>query len=711
MISFLNRLPILVRYLLAGGTSTAVDLGLLYVLTEYASWWYLASATAAFSVAVLISFTLQKFYTFRHRDASRGVVATQSALFLTLQFTNIGINTLLMYALVEWAGLHYFLAQIIAAAAIAVGSFFVYRLVIFHPSAPLTRLAENIALLAKRHRAALVVMLLVSLLYGAHHFLMPRFMPEGLVYNPVTFESDPDAGGYYGPRANAFFARNEMPLPSLLPILNPLIMGGLGKVLGSMERAFIVSDFLFPPLIFLAVYALIYEVVRRRTLSLCLTSVFMVSPLAALFSPSAPILAEAAPLYFSSFEYPKITFLFYALALFFMFRALRNGGRKNIILGGIFFGTLFYTYLYDWVYLTVALGISFVWFLMRREWSGVKACASILGLGGIISIPYWLNFAALRRLPHYEDLMFRIGGIEVGRKFRFASVWKSYARHLVWIAALTATTLKRTPRRTIFLISLLAAYFVVVNVQVVLGFSPQPDHWYRETFLPLFLALGVVGAWFWERYASLRISTRRASALAFIFIAFFFAQAFFMQYRLSSDQARDWGIPRTEASAYAWLTKNTPVGSVVGSISPETNRNLLLFTRNRAFMPSGGTTLTSNDELWARLGALGALWELSPEKVRRFTETHTYFLLQDYYRSRTHDSYFTATLPPKVPDEELANRTAAYAAVRRDGAPPPYPLDYLLVGPHETDLAPTPDSFSAFSVVYDADGIHIYAFE
>src|SRR3989344_6090452 len=191
MRQFLTGLPITVRYLIAGGTSTAIDLGILYVLTEFAGWWYLVSATAAFIVAFFVSFILQKFYTFNNRDTSRKAVAMQGAFYFTLALTNLGINTILMYALVEWAGVWYFLAQIIAAAALAVESFFIYRFVIFHPQAVLAERAQSLVVVLSRHRAALAVAVVVSLLYGTHHFLMPRFMPEGLVYKPVTYESGP----------------------------------------------------------------------------------------------------------------------------------------------------------------------------------------------------------------------------------------------------------------------------------------------------------------------------------------------------------------------------------------------------------------------------------------------------------------------------------------------------------------------------------------
>ncbi|MDP3661342.1 MAG: GtrA family protein [bacterium] len=131
MWKFLTELPILVRYLIAGGTSTAIDLGILYILTEFFGWWYLASATAAFVVAAVVSFIFQKFYTFGHHDSSRAILAKQSVLYLALQIANVGINTFLMYALVEWVGVWYFTAQIIAAALIAVESFFIYRFFIF----------------------------------------------------------------------------------------------------------------------------------------------------------------------------------------------------------------------------------------------------------------------------------------------------------------------------------------------------------------------------------------------------------------------------------------------------------------------------------------------------------------------------------------------------------------------------------------------------
>lgn len=51
------------RYLISGGTAAAVYLALVYVLTDLAGVWYLASTTIGFVVAFLVSFSLQKLWT------------------------------------------------------------------------------------------------------------------------------------------------------------------------------------------------------------------------------------------------------------------------------------------------------------------------------------------------------------------------------------------------------------------------------------------------------------------------------------------------------------------------------------------------------------------------------------------------------------------------------------------------------------------------
>jgi putative flippase GtrA len=117
------------RFLLSGGIAFGTDLVLLYFFTDVLGIWYLSSAVAAFVLAFGVSFTLQKYWTFG--DHSREGMHMQMGVYFLVAVANLALNTLLVYVFVEWASLHYLLAQMLASALIAIESFFVYQRFIF----------------------------------------------------------------------------------------------------------------------------------------------------------------------------------------------------------------------------------------------------------------------------------------------------------------------------------------------------------------------------------------------------------------------------------------------------------------------------------------------------------------------------------------------------------------------------------------------------
>jgi dolichol-phosphate mannosyltransferase len=117
------------KYITAGGTAAFVNLSVLYVLTDIVGIWYVISAVAAFSVALIVSFVFQKFWTFE--DYSRQGVHNQAVLYLVVALTNLLINTTLIFFFVEYLGFHYIFGQILSGMFIAAESFFVYRKFVF----------------------------------------------------------------------------------------------------------------------------------------------------------------------------------------------------------------------------------------------------------------------------------------------------------------------------------------------------------------------------------------------------------------------------------------------------------------------------------------------------------------------------------------------------------------------------------------------------
>jgi len=132
MSSFISRIIGLtelriVRFLISGGIGFASVMLLLYFFTDILGWWYLASFVVSFFIAQSISFTLQKFFTFRDATVGARRVGGQAAAFVSLGAFNLLANSALLYALVEYGQFHYLVAQVIISLIIAVWSFLFFR--------------------------------------------------------------------------------------------------------------------------------------------------------------------------------------------------------------------------------------------------------------------------------------------------------------------------------------------------------------------------------------------------------------------------------------------------------------------------------------------------------------------------------------------------------------------------------------------------------
>jgi len=122
----------IIRYLTSGGTAAFVDLSILYVLTNFFEVWYLLSVVAAFIVAFFVSFTLQKFWTFK--DSETRKLKKQLTLYFITATSMLIVNTALMFILVEKFGFWYLSSQFFVLGGVALFSFIIYSRFIFYPN-------------------------------------------------------------------------------------------------------------------------------------------------------------------------------------------------------------------------------------------------------------------------------------------------------------------------------------------------------------------------------------------------------------------------------------------------------------------------------------------------------------------------------------------------------------------------------------------------
>lgn len=133
--SLVNRFYLLfynnkvLRFIIAGSLGAITDLTILYILTDIWGVWYVFSTIVAFSMAFIVSFILQKFWTFK--NYSKSAIRKQVPIYFVTALINVVVNTYLVFFLVHYQHVHYLLAQVITSCFIAVSSFVIYNKIIF----------------------------------------------------------------------------------------------------------------------------------------------------------------------------------------------------------------------------------------------------------------------------------------------------------------------------------------------------------------------------------------------------------------------------------------------------------------------------------------------------------------------------------------------------------------------------------------------------
>lgn len=119
---------VVIRFIIAGGTSAVVLLTLLYVFNTTLGIYYLLSSVLAFLGAFGVSFTLHKFWTFKSHEEE---THKQAVMYLGTSLFGLFLNTLLMYIFVDFFHIQVLLSQFFVGALVACFSFFISRNIVF----------------------------------------------------------------------------------------------------------------------------------------------------------------------------------------------------------------------------------------------------------------------------------------------------------------------------------------------------------------------------------------------------------------------------------------------------------------------------------------------------------------------------------------------------------------------------------------------------
>jgi len=111
----------ILKFGIVGVCSTAIDMGLLYLFTEFFNIHYLVSAALSFSISLVFNYICSMAFVFaRKEEASKG---KEFILFVLLSVCGLLLNQFFLWLLVEQLSLHYMISKVFATGVVMVWNF------------------------------------------------------------------------------------------------------------------------------------------------------------------------------------------------------------------------------------------------------------------------------------------------------------------------------------------------------------------------------------------------------------------------------------------------------------------------------------------------------------------------------------------------------------------------------------------------------------
>lgn len=407
--------------------------------------------------------------------------------------------------------------------------------------------------------------------------------------------------------------------PSIIVSAFPtLILGLMSIALDSVYMTFIVSSFIFPFLIFLLIYFFVNKATKSRNMGILSACFLMIGFNFIARPPITPgniyyffinyILHPVEPLnYLNRLPAVQFNFLFLMASIISLYFVLERKNIKYSILGGVLLGILFYTYIYYWVGLSIAIVLLLLLSICKKDRIQIKNIAFILLIAALMSIPYWLEYYSFKSSSYYYDIVSKIGATEEFSEFSGFQTLLTLKYSIFY--ALFACFVKKRDSFFWLITSIFIAGIIGLNAGVVAGFNLQYGH-FDVTFLAPITAIAIIYIFreiSLSRYKNralslfsllLRNNVNKICALLVLTLLVF---GFYTHTAYSLNVYKNFGVDKSYREAYDWFNKNTEVDSVVVTMSTEQNLLLPAYTHNNVYIPNGAASLSTTEESAERL--------------------------------------------------------------------------------------------------------------
>lgn len=536
----------------------------------------------------------------------------------------------------------------------------------------------------KKTKIVIFSALLIGLLYAAPQFLIWRSINESgqeFILNQLVEINDEGYfylqnarevyDGHFPPKDFFFDSKEQKITP--LNALPPAIFSGFIFLTGDVNTAYILADLILPIVLFLLFYTLGQIIFNRNkpwsllfSFTALLTPIVLIVPRAFFslenfgnivlknFYPSIKTLLPR--LFYSRIDYPLVTDLIYLPAIIF-FLIFWNGPKlKTAIPAGIFGGLLFYTYFHYWVYWSIVLGILFLYTLifLKEDKIRLKFFLILIGVITLISVPYWINYFNFASSDFGNEFTLRIS-IEIGRHFKAIAIPHFIAYFILSGLVLFAFKKKDRAKTVLFLVFLLAAFFVW-NIQFILGYVPHSDHWERAISPLIFIIIFSLLYYLSEEMLLHKTYFKKITAgFLMLLVALLIVKKCVntMNFvNLPPQELQTFTLPKNITDSFQWIEKNIEGEPKMISNSFWTSIRLPALTSARPFLAWGLAGTLENQENHYLIS--NKLFNISPDELEKRLRNN-----QDNVLHNLYTLYFQTQGIKQVPEskiQDLINR-------------------------------------------------------
>ena len=301
--------------------------------------------------------------------------------------------------------------------------------------------------------------------------------------------------------------------------LGEILIAYLGKIFFlDLNNTILLARFLFAFLGFLAVYGLIFLLLREKLTAIsAATAVLLAKSLLARGSLIALLKGGTPALFLDHYRpvQPMVSWLFFFGFLLFFWLFLERKRWFFGVISALILGLSFYVYPYTWSFLYAFCGALCLIFIFQKKWPDVKRIILVTLGGFFVAIPYFLNVYRSALHPYFTEVTRRYGLIETREPILGFLVPGMFILFLLFFP-------KKWRERFIFCLALFIAPFIVLNQQLITGkdFHSGHYHWFvHQPLAIIFLVVMVLyQARFWQEKLKLFKNVNISKILAYFII-------------------------------------------------------------------------------------------------------------------------------------------------------------------------------------------------